>query len=604
VESQDTLVQAPRLPRDAAAAPPRKRILEHPGGGERELVLGRYRLLERLGSGGFGVVWRARDELLHREVALKRVPLAADGGPIDGERASREALAAARLAHPAIVALHEACAHEQSFYLISELVHGDTLARLIAADALEDEEILEIGAALASALAHAHARGVIHRDIKPQNVLVPYAGEGADGAHAPAKLTDFGGAALVGEEVLTRTGDVVGTLAYMAPEQSEGREAGEQADLYSLALVLYEALTGENPIRGATPALTARRLGRPLPPLARSRGDLPPALTAALDRALEVRPESRGELDDLRASLEHALATGLRRRAWRRARRGAHAGGPEEPDARTLQAPPRARVPVRPPRAATRVAADAAGEDAAPVAAQAAAVEPVAAPSRLALPRAAWLAGALTLVGWQAASGRPGVALLLCAALVPLLSLPRARAGRGLGFWWLAAALAPALGCIGLAGAFPALAGQGSRWRERAALAALGYWWLTLAGPLLARSLWLAIPAGTPPRGAWESSIAQSASHVLAPSFTVAVLCGTLLWAAGAATLPWLVRGSSAARDLLAASAWAAALAAAEPSVDAGLAAHAAHPDPRGAVLGAVLGALVAVAARALRGPV
>jgi serine/threonine protein kinase len=212
-------------------------------------VLERYRLLERLGAGGFGVVWRAQDELLRREVAVKRVFLGEP--PIDAERASREAHAAARLSHPAIVALYEAHAVDDAFYLISELVDGDTLATLIAEESLEDEEILEISLALAGALSHAHARGVIHRDIKPQNVLVPHQAD--DDATpqtllAAAKLTDFGGASLVGEDVLTRTGDVLGTLAYMAPEQSEGREVGAQADLYSLALVTYEALCGVNPV--------------------------------------------------------------------------------------------------------------------------------------------------------------------------------------------------------------------------------------------------------------------------------------------------------------------------------------------------------------------
>ncbi len=288
------------------------------------LVLERYRLLERLGAGGFGVVWRARDELLHREVAVKRIWLGAGGAAIDGERASREALAAARLSHPAIVALYEACPQEGAFYLISELVDGDTLARLIEQNELEDEEILEIGAALASALAHAHARGVIHRDIKPQNVLVP-ARSAEPAAQAPqnllaaAKLTDFGGATLVGEEALTRTGDVLGTLAYMAPEQSEGGEVGVQADLYSLALVLYEALCGFNPVRGATPAATVRRIGQELPALARARRELPDELTFALDRALAPAPGERGTLDELRDALEHTLERGLRRSRWRRA---------------------------------------------------------------------------------------------------------------------------------------------------------------------------------------------------------------------------------------------------------------------------------------------
>ena len=185
--------------------------------------------------------------------------------------------------------------------------------------------MLEIGIALSSALEHAHARGVIHRDIKPQNVLVPHPLE--DGAPAPqafaaaAKLTDFGGASLVGEDALTRTGDVLGTLAYMAPEQSEGREVTHQADLYSLALVIYEALSGENPVRGATPAATVRRIGRALPPLARSRRELPPELTRAIDTALAVAPKDRGTLERLRLAFEDALEQGLRQSRWRRAGR-------------------------------------------------------------------------------------------------------------------------------------------------------------------------------------------------------------------------------------------------------------------------------------------
>ena len=153
-------------------------------------------------------------------------------------------------------------------------------------------------------MAHAHARGVIHRDIKPQNVLVPHRVEGAAGA---AKLTDFGGAALAGEDALTRTGDVLGTLAYMSPEQSEGREASEESDLYSLALVLYEALCGYNPVRGATPAATARRIGARLEPLERRRADLPRELTRTVDAALERDPRRRGTVGELRAALARAL---------------------------------------------------------------------------------------------------------------------------------------------------------------------------------------------------------------------------------------------------------------------------------------------------------
>ena len=299
VDSQRILLPR-RAPPDPTLQAP-TRILGRPGPvppAASELVLDRYRLHERLGAGGFGVVWRASDELLQREVALKRVPLGAHG---DADRATREALACARLSHPAIVALYEACVRDGDMFLISELVEGRTLADLIAEGDLSDRQVLEIGTALCGALAHAHARGVIHRDIKPHNVLVP------DHCEQPlqaAKLTDFGGALLAGEDILTRTGDVLGTLAYMAPEQSEGRPAGEQADLYSLALVLYEALSGVNPVRGANPAETARRIGRPVQPLASRRPDLPTPLAAAIDRALSTPPHTRGGLGELCEALQ------------------------------------------------------------------------------------------------------------------------------------------------------------------------------------------------------------------------------------------------------------------------------------------------------------
>ncbi len=556
------------------------------------VVLGRYRLLERLGRGGFGEVWRAHDELLHREVALKQIWLGPDG---DSERATREALAAARLAHPAIVALYEAAAVDESFYLISELVHGATLARLIAEQALSDEDVLEIGVALASALAHAHSRGVIHRDIKPQNVLIPSQPEGAE---ALAKLTDFGGASLAGEDGLTRTGDVLGTLAYMAPEQSEGREVGPQADLYALALVLYEALCGVNPVRGRTPAATVRRIGRTLATLARTRGDLPRPLTRAIDAALSLSPSERGTLDELRAALEGALERGLGR-PWRRPAQPVRARALEdEPQPERAPAALTALQPS-PPREARR--------------ARGASIDPVehdppghdpgehdpAAPSRLLVPRVAWMVCALALITWELWRGRTGVALFVLAAVLPLVAAPR-RAPPV----WLSAALAPVLGLAGLAGAYPAIAGQPRRWRARLALGALGYWWLTLAGPLLGRRLWLPAPAGSPARTVWESSLAAAAGHVVGPALSLGVLLGAALWALAALSLPWIVRGRSALSDLIAAAAWSAAIAIATPALDAGLPAAGAYAAPRGAILGAILGCVIAVAARALRGPV
>ncbi len=268
--------------------------------GPQRWVLDRYRLVRRLGAGGFGVVWLAHDEHLDRAVAVKRVAIVDD----DPARAEREALASARLQHPGIVALYESGRDDEAVYLVSELVRGRTFAQLTADGELSDRDVLAIGMALCDALAHAHKRGVVHRDVKPSNVLVPDMPH--DGAGV-AKLTDFGVARMLGDDALTRTGDVVGTLAYMAPEQAEGRPATEASDLYSLALVLYEGLAGDNPVRGRGMASTARRLGARMPSLQRLRRDLPPDLCRALDTALLPRPEQRGDLRRLRTALTHAL---------------------------------------------------------------------------------------------------------------------------------------------------------------------------------------------------------------------------------------------------------------------------------------------------------
>jgi eukaryotic-like serine/threonine-protein kinase len=593
VESPRTLVhsRSPREPPDQPGGPRRRiaggaiRAARPADEASEQLVLGRYRLLERLGRGGFGEVWSAHDELLHRDVAVKRVWLGPEG---DSERASREALAAARLAHPAIVALYEACAVEDAFYLISELIDGQTLARMIVEGSLADVDVLEIGVALTEALSHAHERGVIHRDIKPQNVLVPHRRAGTGCA---AKLTDFGGASLVGEDALTRTGDVLGTLAYMAPEQSEGREVAEEADLYALALVLYEALCGVNPVRGATPAATARRIGRQLEPLRRRRGELPRMLTDALDVALSPAPEDRGTLEELRLALQETLAHGLGRTRRHRLKQSRGQPAIEHPATLERRSPRRARV------------APLAQETPAPGPAHAATLPeagelPHRAP-RVVLPRILWIACALAVISWQAVAGRPGVALLVLAAVLPLAFMPR-RSGPP----WLGGVLAPVLGLAGLAGAFPGVAGQARSWRDRAGLGALGYWWLSLAEPLLSRHLWLGPAPGTPASAAWEGSLASAATHVLAPLLSVGVLLGAALWACAALVLPLLVRGRNAVLDVLAAVIWSTALAAAAPSLDAGLPSHIALASPRGWILGAILAGMVVVAGRALRGPV
>jgi eukaryotic-like serine/threonine-protein kinase len=260
------------------------------------LVLNRFLIERRIGSGGFGVVYEAWDGRLERPVAVKAIEQRGEAG----RRVLREAQAAARLNHPGIVTLYEMGEEDGNALLVTELVEGSTLARLAHEGELSDREIGEIGADLCEALDHAHSRGVVHRDIKPENVQV-IEGE------PRAKLMDFGIARLADEAGLTATGDVVGTLAYMSPEQAEGRPAGPEADVYSLALVLYECWSGENPHRRATPAATARAIGARQRALRRLRPDLPRELTDTIDSCLSPRPSRRPSLEELGEAIEDAL---------------------------------------------------------------------------------------------------------------------------------------------------------------------------------------------------------------------------------------------------------------------------------------------------------
>jgi serine/threonine protein kinase len=261
------------------------------------LVLNRFLIERRIGSGGFGVVYEAWDGRLERSVAVKAIEQQGEAG----RRVLREAQAAARLNHPGIVTLYELGEEDGNALLVTELVEGSTLARLSEEGELSDREIGEIGADLCEALDHAHSRGVVHRDIKPQNVQVT-------DSEPRAKLMDFGIARLADADgALTVAGDVVGTLAYMSPEQAEGRPAGPEADVYSLALTLYECWSGENPHRRASPAATARAIGARTRPLRRLRPDLPRELTEAVDACLAARPSRRPTLEELGAALEDSL---------------------------------------------------------------------------------------------------------------------------------------------------------------------------------------------------------------------------------------------------------------------------------------------------------
>ena len=562
---------------------------EHPttttASGAEEVVLDRYRLVRRLGGGGFGVVWLAHDLKLDRTVAVKRIP-APDADT--AKRAQREGVAAARLQHPAIVALHEAGSDEGNVYLVSELVRGATFARLLEEGALSDRDVVEIGVALCDALAHAHKRGIIHRDVKPLNILVPdAAGEGG----APAKLTDFGVARIAGDDALTRTGDVVGTLAYMAPEQAEGREVGEAADLYALGLCVYEGLSGVNPLRARGAGATARRIGQRLPSLGRLRRDLPLELCAAVDVAVWPHPDERGTLAELRAALDTALQDVDDEP-------GTIAGGPLEPLA-PVAPPQRTRLLERALAAAGAAALagialkwGATGELSTAVSHAAGAgstgaqpVPPIApltgalgaAIAALLLPRVAWIAVVAAIAVWLA-DAAPDRAWLVVAAALPIPFVLR----RASSSAWSLPALAPLLGLATVAGAYPAIAGRvGNVW-TRAAAGALGAWLTLLAEPAIHRTLILGAPAN------------DGAAHTLQAVVTAPAIALTAVWAVAAAVLPYLVRGRILALDIVAATGWAAGLAAASQS--------AIQAQPRGLIVGAVAAAALAVVPRASLG--
>jgi hypothetical protein len=560
-------------------------------GAPRKLVLDRYRLERRLGAGGFGVVWSAFDEKLEREVAVKVIPRD-DDEPVP-QRAAREARVAARLNHPGIVGLYELASDDDAVYLVSELVPGRTLAELMRAGAVSDRDVARIGVALCDALAHAHARKVIHRDVKPQNVIVvaePAAGAGF------AKLADFGVAHLAVGDPLTRTGDVVGTLAYMAPEQAEGERVSFAADVYSLALTLYEGFTGANPVRGSGPVATARRLGARIPPLGSRRRDLPVGLCQAVDGALEPWPEHRPPLTELRSALKGA------------ADHLSDEGGLVQPGTlerfgltRTQRAAPALPQLGRGAALAARVGAGLAAGGLGLAALETfgkgpsfspAAAAGVAALAVMILPRIGWIAAATALVAWLAAppADAAGVALVLTAALVPVpFLLPRA------GLLWSLPALAPLLGAIGLAPAFVAISGlAGTAWR-RAGLAAAGLVWLVAAETFGAHHLLFGSPGDVHARATWEASASAAGNHALLPVLTSPVLAPAAVFAFFGAALPVLVRGRALALDVLGGAVWAGGLAGALgalPRVFPSLG------QPDGAVAGALLGAALVVVAR------
>jgi ABC-type transport system substrate-binding protein len=268
----------------------------------------RYEILGELGRGGMGVVYRARDPVLNREVAVKLVS-SSDLTPELEERFQREAQVVGQMDHPAIVPIHDLGRHEGSLFFVMPVVSGTNLSRLLKEQTLTLGDVVEIGVQVADALDYSHARGVIHRDIKPANIMV----RREEGGGVRARVMDFGLAHTTSESRLTKTGTLVGTVAYLSPEQVASRAFDGRSDIYSLGVVLYECLVGEPPFTGDVQSILYRIVHEiPQPPRslgAEIREELQDIVLRCLEKDPGKRPQKAGQIAEALRRHKGSLAS-------------------------------------------------------------------------------------------------------------------------------------------------------------------------------------------------------------------------------------------------------------------------------------------------------
>ena len=274
------------------------------------LILDRYRPLRPLGSGGSGSVWLVFDEHSGEKFALKIIAREGRAAP----RAEREAEAATTLRHPHCLRAYGLETDDKHLYIPYEYVPGDTLRQALRTHQLGDEGAVEAAAQVLEGLAFAHARGIVHRDVKPSNVLL------AQDDRVSVRLFDFGLALMADADTLTAVGDVPGTLAYISPERLHGQEAGPPADVWAVGVLLWEALAGHHPFWRTSPLETGEEIKTGAPSIRVARPDLPDRLIASVDAALSVDPGLRPAASALAVDLRDAWQERVRRRAPSRAR--------------------------------------------------------------------------------------------------------------------------------------------------------------------------------------------------------------------------------------------------------------------------------------------